>query len=218
MKISILQPRIERGNIKNNIEIIQTLINNATGDLLILAEYALTGSLALEKDVNIKQWVTETEREKKKLLVPDEKKLLINSLIAKDDGIYNACSLLPNEEILQIKNYLDKIEEDAGILSGNEIPILTIKDKKVVIVICSDLKEIEQIQTEGADFIIFIFHFTVNNYENVMNELIYISKLRKTPIIVASLVSDKNYGHSCYIHGETVVSLGNEQSILEITI
>lgn len=218
MKISILQPRIERGNIKNNIEIIQTLINNATGDLLILAEYALTGSLVLEKDVNIKQWVTETEREKNKLLVPIGKKLLINSLIAKDDGIYNACILLPNEEILQIKNYLDKIEEDAGILSGNEIPILTIKDKKVVIVICSDLKEIEQIQTEGADFIIFIFHFTVNNYENVMNELIYISKLRKTPIIVASLVSDKNYGHSCYIHGETVVSLGNEQSILEITI
>lgn len=49
MKISILQPKIERGNISKNVTSIQNLINNASGDLLILAEYALTGSLVLEK-------------------------------------------------------------------------------------------------------------------------------------------------------------------------
>ena len=55
MKISILQPRIERGNIRENTTIIQRLINDATGDLLILAEYALTGSLVLDENVNIQK-------------------------------------------------------------------------------------------------------------------------------------------------------------------
>ncbi len=56
------------------------------------------------------------------------------------------------------------------------------------------------------------------NHENVMEELISASKARRIPIITASLVSDKHYGHSCYINGTTVVSLGNEEGILEVTI
>lgn len=53
LKISVLQPEIERGNIQKNVAIIQRLMNNANGDLLILAEYALTGSLVLDENANI---------------------------------------------------------------------------------------------------------------------------------------------------------------------
>ena len=218
MKISVLQPTIERGNISKNTTIIQRLVNNATGELLVLAEYALTGSLVLERDVNIQNWIATCEIEINSLLIPDGKKLMINSLIIKDKKIYNACTTLPSKEISQVKKNLDIQEIEAGICPGNEVSMLQINDKKVVIVICSDLQIIDKISTAGADFILFIFHFTPSNYENVMEELISASKARRIPIIAASLVSDKNYGHSCYINGTTVVSLGNEEGILEITL
>lgn len=218
VKLSVLQPCIERGNITKNTTIIQRLINNASGNLLLLAEYALTGSLVLEKNVDVHKWVDECELAKNSLSIPDGKKLLINSLIIKDKKIYNACTMLPSEEIVQIKTYLDVMELDAGICPGNEVSILQINERKIVIVICTDLRVIDKISTTEADFIIFIFHFTLNNYGNVMDELITISKARRIPIIAVSLVSDKNYGHSCYINGSTVVSLGDEEGILEITI
>lgn len=218
MKISVLQPCIERGNILKNATIIQRLINNASGDLLVLAEYALTGSLVLEKNVDVQKWANESEIAKNSLSIPDGKKLLINSLIIIDEKIYNACTMLPSKKITQIKTYLDVMELDAGICPGDDVSILQINEKKIVVVICTDLRVIDKISTAGADFIIFIFHFTLNNYENVMDELITISEASRIPIIAVSLVSDKNYGHSCYINGSTVVSLGDEEGILEITI
>lgn len=218
MRISVLQPNIERGNILKNAATIQRLINKASGEILVLGEYALTGSLVLEKEVDIQKWVTESEIAMSRLSIPDGKRLLINSLINKDNKINNACAMLPSNRITQIKNYLDKIEVEAGIYPGSEVPILQINDKKIIIVICSDLKEIDKIQTASADFIIFIFHFTLNNYEIVRDELISISKARKIPIIAVSLVSDKNCGHSCYIYESTIISLGNEEGILEVTI
>lgn len=48
MKISLLQPHIRRGEIAHNRAEIQTLIEQAQGELLVLPEYALTGSLTLE--------------------------------------------------------------------------------------------------------------------------------------------------------------------------
>ena len=218
MKISILQPEIERGNIQKNVSIIQRLMNNANGDLLILAEYALTGSLVLDENANIQKWATESEVAKQELSVPKDKSLLINSLIVKDKRIYNACTLLPGNEIMQIKTIPDKTETNAGICAGNGISIVQLNGKKIIIVICSDFVGIDKISTSGADIMLFIYHFTLENHKNRLADLINISKERNIPILAASLTSDKNYGHSCYVCGSTVVALGNHEGIMEITL
>lgn len=218
MKISVLQPEIERGNIKKNAAIIQKLINKANGDLLILAEYALTGSLVLENNVNIQKWATESEVAKQELSIPENKRLLINSLIIKEEQIYNACTLLPTDEIIQIKTIPDRTETDSGICAGKGISIVELEDKKIIIIICSDIVEIDKISTIGADLMLFIYHFTPENHEKKLDDLVNISTERNIPIVTASLTSDKNYGHSCYVFGSTIVSLGNENGILEVII
>lgn len=218
MKISILQPEIVRGNIQKNAKAIQRLMNNANGDLLILAEYALTGSLVLDENVNTHKWAVESERAKQELTVPGNKKLLINSLIIKDNKIYNACTLLPGDEITQIKTIPDKTESNAGICAGNGITLIQLNGAKFIVVICSDFVGIDKISTIGADFILFIYHFTPENFEDRLAALSRISKERNIPILTASLTSDKNYGHSCYVCSSTVVALGNHEGIMEITL
>ncbi|MCL2321578.1 MAG: hypothetical protein FWC47_05650 [Oscillospiraceae bacterium] len=218
MKISVLQPEIERGNIQKNAATIQRLMNNANGDLLILAEYALTGSLVLDENANIQKWVNDSKIAIQRLLVPKDKSLLINSLILKDNRIYNACTLLPSNEIMQIKTIPDMTERNAGIYAGNDISIVQLNGKKIIIVICADISGIDKILTSGADIMLFIYHFTPENYERHIVNLVSISKERSIPIITTSLTSDKNYGHSCYVCGSTVVALGNHEGIMEITI
>jgi len=218
VKLSILQPEIERGNIQKNAAIIQRLINNANGDLLILAEYALTGSLVLDENADIHKWAAESELAKQGLSVPENKRLLINSLTIKDERIYNACTLLPGDEIIQIKTFPDKTERNAGICAGNGISIVQLNGKKVIIVICSDFSGMDKISTGGADILLFIYHFTPENYVNRLADIVRVSKEREIPIITASLTSDKNYGHSCYVCGSTVVALGDHEGILEITL
>lgn len=218
VRISILQPEIERGNIQKNIAIIQRLMNNANGNLLILAEYALTGSLVLDENANIQEWAADSEIAVQELSVPKDKSLLINSLIVKDKKIYNACTLLPSNEIIQIKTIPDKTETNAGICAGNGNSIVQLDGKKIIIVICSDIAGIDKISTSGADIMLFIYHFTPENYKNRLADVVRVSKERNIPIITASLTSDKNYGHSCYVCGSTVIALGNHEGILEITL
>jgi predicted amidohydrolase len=56
MKLSLLQPRIIRGDIEHNMTVIQKLINEKRGDLLVLPEYALTGSLVLDLKADVHDW------------------------------------------------------------------------------------------------------------------------------------------------------------------
>ncbi len=65
MKISLLQPEIIRGDINHNLKQIQNLVNQSCGELLVLPEYALTGSLVLESNANINEWCEKSEIEKK---------------------------------------------------------------------------------------------------------------------------------------------------------
>lgn len=218
MKISVLQPEIERGNIQKNVATIQRLMDNANGDLLILAEYALSGSLVLDESANIRIWAAESERAKQSLSVPENKKLLINSLIIKDNRLYNACTLLPGDDIMQIKMIPDKTERNAGICAGNGISIAEFNGTKMIIIICSDFAGIDKISTSGADVILFVYHFTSENLNSRLADIVRISKERNIPIITASLTSDQNYGHSCYVFGSTVVALGNHEGILEIAL
>lgn len=218
MKISVLQPKIVRGNIEHNSKELQKLINNATGEILISAEYVLTGSLVLDENINIKHWADESQRAINSLQIPNNKKLMINSLAQRNDLIYNSCTILPDNFPYQDKTYLDKPEAEAGIVAGNGITVKTVNGINIITFICSDLKQVDTISTAGAELILFIFHFTQNNYDEAMGTLTRTTKERGIPIIAASLSSDKNIGRSCYINGETVVSLGNEEGILEICI
>jgi hypothetical protein len=185
---------------------------------MVLAEYALTGSLVLDSSANTRQWATDSQQAIGSLSVPAGKKLLINSLVPKDGAIYNACSLLPINEIVQAKSYLSPPELEAGINPGGGISLVRIGEKNIAVIICTDLREIGRISTDGADLIVFVFHFTPENLEKTMEDLIRISKERSLPILAASLSSDKNNGHSCYIRGATVVSLGPGEGILEVTV
>ncbi len=217
MKISLIQPEIIRGSIIHNLEIIQSLVNKAQGSLMILAEYGLTGSLVLDENANIEEWTTQSEQAKSKLLIPTGKQLLINSLVKIENEIYNCCELLPTSE-KQAKLFPDESELKAGIKPGQIQQVFSLEDKKFKVVICTDLRFIEQITTDGLDFLCFIFHFTLNNYEKVIATLKEVSQTRKLPILTSSLVSDQNIGESCYINGEIVVALPRMEGILEIEI
>ncbi|MCK4449344.1 MAG: hypothetical protein KAX26_02005, partial [Anaerolineae bacterium] len=56
MRLSLLQPRIVRGDIAHNLAAIQRLVNESKGELLVLAEYALTGSLVLDLEADVRDW------------------------------------------------------------------------------------------------------------------------------------------------------------------
>ena len=217
MKISVLQPKIIRGNIDNNSKVIQRLLDKSKGEILVLPEYALTGSLIFDSKININEWVLKSKKAKSKLKVKDGKKLLINSIVEIDNQVYNACELLPTD-IKQFKLYPDKPEIEAGINPGLKQTIFEIKNKKFKVVICTDLRYIEQIPTSDLDFLIFIFHFSDYNFDKAMNNVKKVSNEINLPIIISSLVSDKNIGFSSYIFNNTVISLSNDEGILEIEI
>ena len=106
----------------------------------------------------------------------------------------------------------------AGIKPGQTQQVFSLENKQFKVVICTDLRFIEQITTDGLDFLCYIFHFTLNSYEKTIATLKEVSQARKLPILTSSLVSDQNIGESCYINGETVVTLPRMEGILEIEI
>ena len=217
MKISVLQPKIIWGDIDFNIKAIQGLIDKSRGELLVLPEYALTGSLIFDATININEWISKSRIAKSKLKIRDGKQLLINSVIEIDNKIHNACELLPTGGY-QHKLFPDKPEIEAGINPGDKQTIFLLRDKSFKVVICSDLRNIERISTAGLDFLLFIFHFSDYNFERALNDVKKISLERNIPIIISSLVSDKNVGWSSYVDNNTVISLPGDEGILEIEI
>lgn len=217
MKISVLQPKIVRGNIEYNVKAVNRLLNDCEGNLAILAEYALTGSLVLDKNADPRVWADKSASALKKIDIPAGKSLLLNHLVSENGKLYNESTLLPAGPA-QRKCFPDSTEIDAGIHAGKDFPLFSFGDKSFKIIICSDLRKIDNLPTDGADFLFFIFHFTQSNHDNVMDILRDLSCTRKLPIIAASLCSDKNCGHSAYVNGNTVVSLGNSEGILEISL
>lgn len=217
MRLSLLQPKIIRGDIEYNIKAVQRLIDKSKGDLLILPEYVLTGSLVLDSDADIRDWVLRCTKAKAGISLPESRHLLINSLAEFDSRVYNCCELLPGGE-LQFKLYPDQTELDAGILPGNEQKVFEVSDKRFKVVICFDLRHIERISTDNLDFLLFLYHFTENNLTRVMQEVRNISKTRGLRVLVSSLVSDQNIGYSSFVEGDVVVSLPLQEGILEVEI
>ena len=112
MKISLLQPRIRHGEISYNHAQIQSLMEQAQGDLLVLPEYPLTGSLTLETSPNPRAWAEACAREKVLLSIPAGKFLLLNSLVSFPDGLRNCCELLPGGEYYFARRQLGIMEVD----------------------------------------------------------------------------------------------------------
>jgi len=142
---------------------------------------------------------------------------LINSLVEIGTTLRNCCELLPVVES-QIKLFPDKTERNSGILPGTEQKIFELFDKRFKVIICSDIKEMDEIPTNGLDFLIFVYHFTENNFPRVMPLVKSVSKERKLPVLASSLVSDRNHGFSSFVNGNVIVSLSRQEGILEVEI
>jgi len=217
MKMSLLQPRIIRGDIEHNLEVVQRLADEARGDLLVLPEYVLTGSLVLDLRADARDWARRSADAKRRISVPSSKYLLVNTLVEIDDTLRNCCELLPTGEF-QFKLFPDEAEQNAGILPGTEQKIFELLGKSFKAVICSDIRHMNKIPTDGLDFLAFIYHFTDNNFPGVMSSARNVSKERKLPVLVSSLVSDRNNGFSSFVNSDVVVSLSKLEGILEIEI
>jgi predicted amidohydrolase len=217
MRLSLLQPRIIRGDIEHNLAVIQRLVDGSKGDLLVLPEYELTGSLVLDLEADVHDWALRSANAKALINVPKSKHLLINTLAEFDGKLRNCCELLPLGEF-QSKLFPDQTELDAGILPGNEQKIFELSDKRFKVVICFDLPHMDKIPTDNLDFILFIHHFTDNNFTRVMQEVKSVFKARELRVLVSSLVSDKNIGFSSFVDGDVVVSLPRQEGILEVEI
>lgn len=217
MRLSLLQPRIIRGNVEHNLIVIQRLIEESKGDLSVLPEYALTGSLVLDLEADYHDWARRSADAKARIKVPNDKYLLINSLVETDGKLRNCCELLPTRD-LQFKLFPDKDELNAGILPGTEQKIFELFDKRFKVVICSDLRRMDKISTNSLDFLVFVYHFTDSNFSRVMRLVKNVSKARRLPILASSLVSDKNHGFSSFVNRDVVVSLSGQEGILEIEI
>ncbi len=217
MRLSLLQPRIARGNIDHNLEAIRGLISEGKGDLLILPEYALTGSLVLDREADVRDWARKSAKAMALVNVPTGKRVLVNALYEFDGKLRNCCQLLPTGD-LQCKMFPDQAELDAGILPGTEQKIFELSGKRFKVVICSDLRHIERIPTNGLHFILFVYHFTEDNFPRVIQEVKSASEARRLPILVSSLVSDKNIGFSSFVDRRFAISLSGREGILEVEI
>ncbi len=217
MKITLLQPEIIRGDIINNTRIIQNLIGNSVGDLLILPEYGLTGSLTFDNKANVQKWCEMSQKAIKNIKIPKNKILIINSLKKLDNNIYNICELLPTDKY-QLKVYPDDTEKNNNINPGEFHEVFNLFGKKFKILICMDFKYAGKIPTDNVDFFIWIYHFTKENYPRMLSLLKDFVKKRTIPIMASSLVSDKNCGFSTFIDNNMVISLSNFEGLLEIEI
>ena len=217
MRLSLLQPRIIRGDIEHNLEVIQRLTDESRGELLVLSEYALTGSLVLDLEADVRDWALRSAKTKARINVPEGKYLLINALTEFDGNLHNCCELLPTGECY-CKLFPDQTEMDAGILPGTEQKVFELSGKRFKVVICYDLPHMDRIPTDNLDFLLFIYHFTDENFTRVMREVKNVSQVRGLRVLASSLVSDKNNGFSSFVDGDVVVSLPRQEGILEVEI
>ena len=215
MRVSLLQPEITRGDIGRNLTVVQRLIEQAKGDLLVLPEYALTGSLVLDRHPDVRRWARECAQAQAQLGIPLGKHLLINMLSEFNGNLYNCCKLLPADE-RYYKLFPDQTELDAGIQPGTDQKVFELFGRRFKVVICYDLPHMQSIPTDALDFLLFVYHFTESNFSRVIGEIKEISVARKLRVLASSLVSDRNNGFSSFVDGRVVVSLSNQQGILEV--
>jgi predicted amidohydrolase len=217
VRLSLLQPRIIRGDIEHNLKAVQILVNKSKGDLLILPEYVLTGSLVLDPGADLRDWALRSAEAKAHINITKGKHLLINTLTEFDGKLYNCSELLPTGEFC-FKLFPDQTELDAGISPGTRQKVFELSGKRFKVLICYDLEHMDKIPTDNLDFLLFIYHFTQDNLPRVMQVVKKVSKMKELPLLASSLVSDRNNGFSSFVYGDVTVSLPEQEGILEVEI
>lgn len=192
-------------------------MKRSIGDLLVLPEYALTGSLVLDKEANVHDWDARCREARTQIHLVDGKHLLINTLEEINGQLRNCCELLPEREF-QFKLSPDETELDHCVVAGTEQEIFSLTNRRFKTIICSDIRRIDEISTEDLDFVVYVYHFTEENCRRVISEAKNVAKERNLPILASSLVSDKNNGFTSYIDAEKTISLPVVEGILEIEL
>lgn len=83
---------------------------------------------------------------------------------------------------MQIKTIPDQTEIDAGICHGKEISVVQMNGKNLAIVICYDITGIDHVSTKEADLILFIYHFTCENYKKRLATLTNLPRILPSSI------------------------------------
>lgn len=169
----------------------------------------------LDQAADVRRWARDCAQAENKFSLPEGKHLLTNSLVCVEDKLFNCCKLLPTHE-RYCKLFPDQTERDAGIQPGTEQKVFEVSGKRFKVLICYDLPHLNAIPTEGLHFLLFIYHFTEKNFSRVAGEIKEVSFSRKLPVLACSLVSDMNNGFSSYVNGHVIVSLSNQEGILEV--
>ncbi|WP_105616373.1 carbon-nitrogen hydrolase family protein [Vallitalea okinawensis] len=191
------------------------MILESAGELLLLPEYALTGSLILEKEVDLGLWIEAIKMAIGELRIPEGKELLLNYIIKLEGNMYNCSQLFPSEK-RQCKLHPDSIELENGLIPGMVEEVFEHNDKNYKVIICTDMRYIDSFNLIDVKFLVFVYHFSEYSLERVLTDLKQISKKYNIPILVSSILSDKNVGYSSYIYKDTVISLPKIEGVLEI--
>ncbi len=217
LRLSIIQPGIVRGDIDHNVGAIQRLIDASEGDLLVLPEYALTGSLVLDDHASAREWARRSAAAIASLSIPPGRHVLINALTEANGQLRNCCRLLPAAQH-QCKLRLDEAERKVGVEPGRGWHVFELHGLRFMAAICSDIHVIDQALDAGLDFLLWVFHLTPANLAPAMADAKTLSSARGLRIFVCSLVSDRNIGHSAYIDGRMRLALRNREGILEVVL
>jgi predicted amidohydrolase len=217
MRVSLLQPDILNGEIEHNLATIQRLVDSAEGDLIVLPEYALTGTAGLGRGVNIRDWARRSAVAKRLLAVPDGKIVLINTLVETAGGIRNCTELLPTGR-RQPKLTLNDAERAVGIVPGTGQQTFDLFGQRFKIMACATLEAADAFALEGLDFAVWVFHFTNDNYARAMADVKRVSEANDLRIFVSSLVNDRSIGLSAYVDGQVQLVLPRREGILEVIV
>jgi predicted amidohydrolase len=217
MRISLLQPDILSGEIEHNLSTIQRLVDSAEGDLIVLPEYAFTGTVRLGTGADIEDWARRSALAKRLLAVPDGKVVLINALVETDAGIQNCTELLPTGR-QQPKLILNAAERAAGIVPGTGQRTFNLFGKQFKVMACATLDSADAFALEGLDFAIWVFHFTNDNYARAMADVKRVSEVNSLRIFVSSLVNGHSIGLSAYVDGHVQLVLPRREGILEVIV
>lgn len=218
MRLSLLQPRITTGDVEQNVETIQRLIDAAEGDLLVLPEYALTGAVLADNGTDPRHWARLSEQAAERLRIPAGKMLLANALIERGGALLNCCMLLPAGEQQQCKRHLSRVEQAAGLVPGGDQQVFDCFDRRFRVLICTDLGHVQPGDLSDVDFLLWIFHFTRANTTRAMSAVRRLSEENAIRVFVSSLVSDANIGLSAYVDGQVQLVLPLREGILEVIV
>ena len=110
------------------------------------------------------------------------------------------------------------LEKEKGIKAGDAFRIFERNGMRFKIVICTDFRYQESIHREDINFLVWVTHFSAENYGRAVSEMRRFSMRERIQVMASSPVCGKNIGMSTYVNGNDVFSLSSYEGIMEIEI